>query len=155
MEPMAEETERLASDEDVDEILKLDLRRQDGSDQDLRGRLAVAAQELGISQEDLETAEVEYLSNKADTREFLEYKRRRRRELREHVFSYLIVNAMLVAVNWISSGKLTWAVWPILGWGVGLAFHAWATLNSDSESFQEEFEQFRRKQARRKEDRSV
>ena len=109
----------------------------------------------GISDEDLETAENEYLSNKADTREFLEYKRRRRRELREHVFSYLIVNAMLVAVNWISSGKLTWAVWPILGWGVGLAFHAWATLNSDSESFQEEFEQFRRKQARRDQDRSV
>ena len=155
MEPMAEETERLASDEDVDEILKLALRRQDGSDQDLRGRLAVAAQELGISDEDLETAENEYLSNKADTREFLEYKRRRRRELREHVFSYLIVNAMLVAVNWISSGKLTWAVWPILGWGVGLAFHAWATLNSDSESFQDEFEQFRRKQARRDQDRSV
>ncbi len=155
MEPMAEETERLASDEDVDEILKLALRRQDGSDQDLRGRLAVAAQELGISDEDLETAENEYLSNKADTREFLEYKRRRRRELREHVFSYVIVNAMLVAVNWISSGKLTWAVWPILGWGVGLAFHAWATLNSDSESFQDEFEQFRRKQARRDQDRSV
>jgi len=155
MEPMAEEIERLSSDEDVDEILKLALRRQDGSDQDLRGRLAVAAQELGISDEDLETAENEYLSNKADTREFLEYKRRRRRELREHVFSYLIVNAMLVAVNWISSGKLTWAVWPILGWGVGLAFHAWATLNSDSESFQDEFEQFRRKQARRDQDRSV
>ena len=155
MEPMAEEIERLSSDEDVDEILKLALRRQDGSDQDLRGRLAVAAQELGISDEDLETAENEYLSNKADTREFLEYKRRRRRELREHVFSYVIVNAMLVAVNWISSGKLTWAVWPILGWGVGLAFHAWATLNSDSESFQEEFEQFRRKQARRDQDRSV
>ncbi len=155
MEPMAEEIERLSSDEDVDEILKLALRRQDGSDQDLRGRLAVAAQELGISDEDLETAENEYLSNKADTREFLEYKRRRRRELREHVFSYVIVNAMLVAVNWISSGKLTWAVWPILGWGVGLAFHAWATLNSDSESFQDEFEQFRRKQARRNEDRSV
>ena len=155
MEPMAEEIERLSSDEDVDEILKLALRRQDGSDQDLRGRLAVAAQELGISDEDLETAENEYLSNKADTREFLEYKRRRRRELREHVFSYVIVNAMLVAVNWISSGKLTWAVWPILGWGVGLAFHAWATLNSDSESFQDEFEQFRRKQARRDQDRSV
>lgn len=155
MEPMAEEIERLSSDEDVDEILKLALRRQDGSDQDLRGRLAVAAQELGISDEDLETAENEYLSNKADTREFIEYKRRRRRELREHVFSYVIVNAMLVAVNWISSGKLTWAVWPILGWGVGLAFHAWATLNSDSESFQDEFEQFRRKQARRDQDRSV
>ena len=152
---MAEETERLASDDDVDETPKLALRRQDGSVQDLRGRLAVAAQELGISDEDLETAENEYLSNKADTREFLEYKRRRRRELREHVFSYVIVNAMLVAVNWISSGKLTWAVWPILGWGVGLAFHAWATLNSDSESFQDEFEQFRRKQARRDQDRSV
>ena len=155
MEPMAEEIERLASDDDIDEILKLALRRQDGSGGDLRSRLNVAAQELGISDQDLEEAEAEYLKNKADTQEFLEFKNRRRRELREHVFSYLIVNAMLVAVNWISSAKITWAVWPILGWGIGLAFHAWAALNSDSESFQEEFEQFRRKQARKNENRPV
>ncbi len=155
MEPMAEETERLASDEDVDEILKLALRRQDGSDGDLRGRLTVAAQELGISDQDLKAAETEYLRNKADTQEFLEFKNRQRRELREHVFAYFIVNALLVAINLFTSGKLTWAVWPILGWGIGLAFHAWAALNSDSESFQEEFEQFRRKQARKNENRPV
>ncbi|MCH7945548.1 MAG: 2TM domain-containing protein, partial [Armatimonadetes bacterium] len=58
-------------------------------------------------------------------------------------------------INLFTSGKLTWAVWPILGWGIGLAFHAWAALNSDSESFQEEFEQFRRKQARKNENRPV
>ena len=152
---MAEETERLASDEDVDEILKLALRRQDGSDGDLRGRLAIAARELGISDQDLREAEAEYLRNKADTQEFLEFKSRRRRELREHVFAYVIVNALLVAINLFTSGLLTWAVWPILGWGIGLAFHAWAALNSDSECFQEEFEQFRRKQSRNDENRPV
>lgn len=146
---MAEETERLASDEDVDEILKLALRRQDGSDGDLRSRLADAAQELGISDQALRDAEEEYLREKADTQEFLEFKSRRRRELREHVFAYVIVNAMLVAINlFTTSGRLTWAVWPILGWGIGVAFHAWSALNSDSEGFQEEFEQFRSKRAR-------
>ncbi|MCH8979513.1 MAG: 2TM domain-containing protein [Armatimonadetes bacterium] len=152
---MAEEIERLASHEDVDEILKLALRRQDRSDGDLRSRLTVAAQELGISDQDLKEAEAEYLRNKADTQEFIEFRNRRRRELREHVFAYFIVNALLVAINWFTSDRLTWAVWPILGWGVGLAFHAWAALNSDSESFQEEFEQFRRKQARKNENRPV
>ncbi|MCH8979041.1 MAG: 2TM domain-containing protein [Armatimonadetes bacterium] len=152
---MAEENERLASEEDVDEILKLALRRQDGSDTDLRGRLNVAAQELGISDQHLKEAETEYLTNKAETQQFLEFKNRQRRELREHVFAYFIVNALLVAINLFTSGQITWSVWPILGWGVGLAFHAWAALNSDSETFQEEFEQFRRKQDRKKEDRPV
>jgi hypothetical protein len=40
-------------------------------------------------------------------------------------------------------------VWPILGWGIGLAFHAWGSLNSASESFQSEFAAFRKKRARR------
>lgn len=148
MGPMADEKERLESNEDIDEILMLALRRQDGSDGDLRTRLAAAAQELGISDQDLCDAETEYLTSKAETREFLEFKNRQRRELKEHVFAYVTVNAMLVAINWFTSGGVTWAVWPILGWGVGLAFHAWAALNSDSDSFQEEFEQFRRKHAR-------
>lgn len=152
---MADETERLAADEDVDEILMLALRRQDTADGDLRRRLTSSAQELGISDEDLKQAEVEYLKNKAETKEFLEFKDRQRRELKEHVFAYVIVNALLVAINWFTSGGLTWVVWPILGWGVGLAFHAWSALNSDSESFQEEFDQFRSKRARTDRNRPV
>lgn len=45
-----------------------------------------------------------------------------------HLASYVVVNAMLVAIYLLTSlaaGELTypWPVWPMLGWGVGLLLH--------------------------------
>ena len=148
---MDEERELLKSDDDVDEILKIAVRKQGGSDLTLRERLQASAEELGISDSALAQAEQEYLQKRAEEEEFLEFKRKQRREFREHLMSFVIVNAFLVTINFWTSGTVSWAVWPILGWGIGLAFHSWRTLNSDSQSFQQEFEAYRRKQARRRE----
>jgi len=49
-----------------------------------------------------------------------------KRDFRNHVAAYLIVNSMLVAIWALSSGGYFWPIWPILGWGIGLAFNAWA-----------------------------
>ena len=49
-----------------------------------------------------------------------------KREFKNHVAVYLIVNALLVVI-WAASGQgYFWPVWPIAGWGVGLAFNAWS-----------------------------
>ena len=145
--------EHLTSDEDVDEILKLALRKQGFGDDDLRARLLASADELGISDTALAEAEKEYVRKKSDQQEFSEFKYRQKREFGQHMLSYFTTNAMLVAINIFTSGSVTWAVWPILGWGIGLVFHAWGALNSGSESFQEEYEAFRRKKERHREDR--
>lgn len=42
-----------------------------------------------------------------------------------HLFVYLAVNALLISINLSSSSETLWAVWPLLGWGIGLAGHAW------------------------------
>jgi len=45
-------------------------------------------------------------------------------EFREHLTSYVVVNGFLVAI-WAMTGRgYFWPIWPILGWGVGIAFHA-------------------------------
>lgn len=49
---------------------------------------------------------------------------RARQELRAHLFVYVAVNAMLVAV-WASTGGPFWPVFPMAGWGLGLLGHAW------------------------------
>ncbi len=51
-----------------------------------------------------------------------------RREFGGHIAAYVIVNAMLVAIWALSGGGYFWPIWTILGWGVGLAFHAWNTF---------------------------
>jgi hypothetical protein len=39
---------------------------------------------------------------------------------------YLIVNALLVVI-WAATGAgYFWPIWPIAGWGIGVAFNAWA-----------------------------
>lgn len=45
-----------------------------------------------------------------------------------HVLVYLVINAGLALMNWALKGDDGgwWVVWPILGWGIGLAIHALA-----------------------------
>jgi uncharacterized membrane protein (DUF485 family) len=57
---------------------------------------------------------------------------KRKREFFTHLVSYLTVNAMLwgiwlvIAFSW--GVWFPWPVFPTLGWGVGLALHAYNTF---------------------------
>lgn len=41
-----------------------------------------------------------------------------------HLGVYLVVNTLLIIINLQSSPQHYWFYWPLLGWGIGLAFHA-------------------------------
>ena len=43
-----------------------------------------------------------------------------------HLSVYLIVNTGLIALNLASGSGKPWAVFPLLGWGIGLLFHGLA-----------------------------
>ena len=45
-----------------------------------------------------------------------------------HLTAYLVVNALLVAINLATSTKHLWFKWPLLGWGVGIVAHALVTF---------------------------
>ena len=51
---------------------------------------------------------------------------RKKRGLQAHVLAYLTVNLFLNAI-WllVMPGGFYWPVFPLLGWGIGLAFHIW------------------------------
>ena len=44
-----------------------------------------------------------------------------------HAAIYVIVNLLLIVVWAVSERGYFWPIWPILGWGVGLAIHGWMT----------------------------
>ena len=57
---------------------------------------------------------------------------RKKAEFRAHFVTYLIVNAGLVVIWALTSRDYFWPIWPILGWGIGIAFHAWEAYGAKS-----------------------
>ena len=41
-----------------------------------------------------------------------------------HLTVYAVVNLILFSINMIVSPASLWFFWPLMGWGIGLAFHA-------------------------------
>ncbi|MBN8492415.1 MAG: 2TM domain-containing protein [Burkholderiales bacterium] len=70
-----------------------------------------------------------------------------------HATVFVLVNLGLAALNLLGGGR-SWHLWPLAGWGLGLAIHGFVTfasLNGDGlrERMQrDEVERLRRKQGR-------
>ena len=41
-----------------------------------------------------------------------------------HLSVYMAVNLLLIIINLSTPGEYLWFVWPLMGWGIGLFFHA-------------------------------
>ena len=50
---------------------------------------------------------------------------RKKRDFRVHVRVYVAVNLMLVGI-WAVTGGFFWPIFPMLGWGIGVAANAWS-----------------------------
>lgn len=97
-----------------------------------RDELVRAAGEMGISEEALARAEAE----RSEMQERDEYKRERRKDFHSHLVPYLIINGFLLLLNLVTSPKHLWFIYPALGWGIGLATHAFTHFSGMDESFE-------------------
>jgi hypothetical protein len=50
---------------------------------------------------------------------------KKKRDFKGHVFIYVAVNAMLVVIWALTSSGFFWPIFPILGWGIGVAANAY------------------------------
>ncbi len=72
-----------------------------------------------------------------------------------HATVYVAVNLLLVAIDLLGPGAHRWSVWPLLGWGIGLAAHGlstWVFLPGNQRSaraFEREVEQLRAQRSAR------
>lgn len=87
----------------------------------------------------------------------------KRAAFRKHLITYLIVNAFLWAIWYltigrhsgtdvlrsINAGSIPWPVWPTLGWGIGLAFnYAGAYMFHKSNTVESEYQKLKNQQSK-------
>ena len=119
---MNEFTSRPYSNDEVNRIIRRALKLEQAdtiSHQDLID----TAREIGIDSEIIEAA---ILQDQREVKKARIRKARlKRRKVRfySHLWSYLIVNAILLLINNFTPGPW-WFQWSVLGWGIGLAFHS-------------------------------
>lgn len=143
----------LRTEEDVEAVLRLAVRNEGvAGTADLRARLEATAAELGLSREALDAAEAQYrrdLEAKAqEERRALAWKKHqldRARSFFSHVASYVAVNAGLFAMDFLGDGRVSWAFWPLVGWGIGILSDAASTFFPSEETRRK----FERREARR------
>lgn len=54
----------------------------------------------------------------------------RKREFWSHLAAYVLVNTALVVIWAMTGAGFFWPVFPVLGWGIGVFFHAWETFTA-------------------------
>ncbi len=50
-----------------------------------------------------------------------------KRDFKMHLGTYVIINAMMIAIWAMGDRTGFWPMWVMIPWGVGLAFHGWNT----------------------------
>lgn len=107
------------SSEDVQHILQAALAYQ--SDRLFsQSQLKEMAAELNISAEVLAQAEATWQAAAAERQGAIAAAQQRRKAYRQQLVSYLVVNTGLILINLATSGTVSWAIYPLLGWGLGL-----------------------------------
>ena len=79
---------------------------------------------------------------------------KKRAGFKRHLYTYIIMNAFFWAL-WLVTGwrhdhsgsSIPWPVWPMLGWGIGLAFNYFDAYHKAGNSLEEqEYEKLKKKQ---------
>jgi hypothetical protein len=120
-----ENSSRRYTNEQANAILQRALERQgkSGAGTLTHEDLMETARELGIDPSQIEAAMMEQERDGEIDAAKVAWRAQRKRKFFEHLRSYLIVNAFLFLLN-AMTGESMWFIWPLLGWGIGIAFDA-------------------------------
>ncbi|NEP60122.1 MAG: 2TM domain-containing protein [Symploca sp. SIO2G7] len=132
--------------EDVQQILNLAIARQADQGELSREQLVEIATELGISPENILQAEQEWIVQQEEQQKRQEFNLYRSIQLKKNFGKFIIINAFLVAINLLSAGQLSWALYILLLWGMNLGVKLWNNYQLQGEEYEQAFYKWYRKQ---------
>ena len=56
---------------------------------------------------------------------------KKKRDLQGHLIVYVLVNTFIVIIWAVTGSGFFWPIFPIVGWGIGVAMNAWDVYRSD------------------------
>lgn len=138
--------------EQVDAILGRAIERDRSVDALTREQLMAIAAEIGVSSESVNRAIEEIAVEDQRKLEMVRLRQQAWRGFLFHLIPYLCVNGLLVILNLLTT-DFPWALFPILGWGIGLLSHLLAVAFPNPERLerllQREQERKRRRELKR------
>jgi len=108
--------------QEMQQILEVAFKRKQQGEF-TREQIIEIASELGVSSESLQAAEQEWLKKEVELKKEQMSNSQKRKEFKSHLFTFIGVNGFLVLLNLVVSPAYFWAIYPILGWGLGLLLH--------------------------------
>lgn len=143
--PTPNDLTRSYQQEDVQQILNLAIARQASDGEFSREQLVEIASELGISTDILAEAEQDWLVQQKEGLKRQDFNNYRRRRLQKKVGKFVIVNSFFVGLNFLSAGEVSWSLYILLFWGLGLGLNTWNTLHLQGEEYEKAFRLWYRK----------
>lgn len=64
---------------------------------------------------------------------------------KRHSVAFLFVMPFLFIIDYVTTGRITWAYWPLIGWGLGLGSHWMTAYGPIMFSVEDEADRIRRK----------
>lgn len=132
--------------EDIQQILQIAITRQVHEGEFSREQLLEIAAELEISPECLQIAESEWLAQQGEVQKRQAFNIYRRGKLQKRLGNYAIVNSFLLLLNLAIAGELTWSLYILLLWGLGLGLNTWNTYQHRGEDYERAFQKWHRQQ---------
>ncbi|MFM6155941.1 MAG: 2TM domain-containing protein [Cuspidothrix sp.] len=108
--------------EEMQQILEVAFRRKQQGEY-TREQIIEIASELGVSSESLQAAEQEWLTKNVEVKQEKMSHSQQQKAFKSHLLIFIAINAFLVILNLVVSPGYFWAIYPMLGWGLGLLLH--------------------------------
>lgn len=144
--PLSSDKPGLYQAEEAQAILQIAIARQTEEGELTRTQLFEIAEELGIASSTLVEAEQEWALKQKESTELQEFDTLLRQRFESHLIRFAVVNLVLFALNWMTAGTLSWALYIFLFWGGALGLHAWRTYRPNPQQYRRRFEKWRRRE---------
>ena len=140
--------ERRYSRDEVDAILGRAIERERGGDELSHEQLLAIAQEVGVSADSIERAATEISVEVRQRDDLARLRKNAWRGFVAHLIPYVCVNGLLIVLNLLTT-RFPWALFPILGWGIGILSHLLAVAMPNPDRLARQLERERERERRR------